>query len=78
MNSIPSARPKAASLDLAKHRELLRVWLETLPGLVAELARDELADITRLTETINALAKRIGERVREVAPALLAMPAAGS
>ena len=61
-------------LDLAKHRRLLGDWLATQPGLVAELARDELADISRLTEAINALAKRIGERVREVAPALLAMP----
>ena len=43
---------------------MLRAWLDTVPGLVAELARDELVDITRLTETINELAKRIGERVR--------------
>ena len=45
--------------------------------LVAELARDELADITRLTGVIDALAKRIGESVRAVAPALLAMPGCG-
>jgi transposase len=50
---------------------------EHAPGLVAELARDELADITRLTETINALAKRIGQRVRDVAPVLLALPGCG-
>ncbi len=73
----PAHAPKAASLDLAKHRDLLRVWLDTVPGWVAELARDELADITRLTEAINALAKRIGERVRAVAPVLLAMPGCG-
>jgi transposase len=36
-----------------------------------------LADITRLTEVIDELAKRIGERVRAVAPALLAMPGCG-
>ena len=47
------------------------------PGLVAELARDELADITRLTEAINGLAKRIGERVRAIAPDLLTMPGCG-
>lgn len=51
--------------------------METLPGLVAELARDELADIARLTETINALAKRIGLRVRDVAPVLLSLPGCG-
>lgn len=73
----PERAPKARSLDLAKHRGLLGDWLDTQTGIVAELARDELADITRLTETINALAKRIGERVRKVAPVLLAMPGCG-
>ena len=73
----PAHAPKAASLDLAKHRDLLRAWLDTVPGLVAELARDELADITRLTEAINGLAKRIGDRVRAIAPVLLTMPGCG-
>jgi transposase len=73
----PERAPKPRSLDLAKHRNLLGDWLATQPGIVAELARDELADVTRLTETINALAKRIGERVRQVAPALLALPGCG-
>jgi transposase len=73
----PERAPKARSLDLAKHRGILGEWLATVPGLLAELARDELADITRLTEAINTLAKRIGERVRNVAPVLLAMPGCG-
>jgi transposase len=73
----PERAPKPASLDLAKHRRNLSDWLQTVPGLVAELARDELAEITRLTEMINTLAKRIGKRVRPVAPALLAMPGCG-
>src|SRR4051794_19763824 len=73
----PSRAPKPASLDLAKHRQLLGDWLGSQRGLVAELARDELADITRLTEAINALAKRIGGRVRAIAPALLGMPGCG-
>lgn len=73
----PERAPKARSLDLAKHRRILGDWLAKVPGLVAELARDELADITRLTEAINALAKRIGERVRAVAPALLELPGCG-
>nr|WP_066909763.1 IS110 family transposase [Mycobacterium interjectum] len=73
----PERAPVPASLDRAKHCELLGAWLATLPGLVAELARDELADITRLTDAIDTLAKRIGERVRVVAPALLAMPGCG-
>ncbi len=73
----PERAPKPRSLDLAKHRRILGDWLATQPGLVAELARDELADIARLTEAINALAKRIGERVGTVAPTLLAMPGCG-
>jgi transposase len=70
----PGHAPKARSLDLAKHRRILSDWLVTVSGLVAELARDELAEITRLTEIINALAKRIAERVRPVAPVLLSLP----
>ncbi len=73
----PDHAPKARSLDLAKHRRILGDWLASLPGLVAELARDELADITRLTETINALAKRIGQQVRPIASALLFLPGCG-
>jgi transposase len=73
----PERAPQPRSLDLAKHRRILGDWLDTVDGLVAELARDELADITRLTEVINALAKRIGTRVRQVAPMLLAMPGCG-
>ncbi|WP_333894523.1 IS110 family transposase [Mycolicibacterium gadium] len=73
----PERAPKPRSLDLAKHRALLGDWLDIQTGIVAELARDELTDINRLTETINALAKRIGERVREVAPVLLALPGCG-
>jgi transposase len=73
----PERAPKPASLDLAKHRRLLADWLATQNGLVAELAGEELADITRLTEQIDALAKRIGQRIRAVAPALLALPGCG-
>ena len=74
----PERAPKPRSLDLAKHRTLLGRWLTTQPGLLAELACDELADITRLTGIINALAKRIEDRVRQVAPALLALPGCGA
>jgi transposase len=73
----PEQAPQPASLDRVKHREKLAMWLDTVPGLVAELARDELADITRLSVAIAALAKRIGERVRVVAPALLSLPGCG-
>ena len=42
----PERAPKPASLDRAKHRNLLGAWLATLDGLVAELPSDELADIS--------------------------------
>jgi transposase len=70
----PSRDPKPRSLDTTKHQQALQAWLDTTPGLVAEMARAELADIIRLTEQINALAKRISVRVRDVAPTLLAIP----
>ena len=73
----PAHAPKARSMDLAKHQGILGDWLADQPGLVAELARDELADVIRLTHAINAVGKRIGERVRQLAPALLAMPGCG-
>jgi transposase len=73
----PTKGPKPRSLDRVKPREALRVWLDTVTGVVAELAREELADITRLSEQIDALAQRIGARVRDVAPTLLAIRGCG-
>lgn len=73
----PARTPKKGSLDRAKTRSELGNWLDTLHGLLAELARDELDDITRLTDTINALATRIGQHVHDVAPHLLALQGCG-
>jgi transposase len=73
----PAAEPPLGSLHRARPRAHLAQWLDTQCGLLAELARDELADVTRLTEVIDALAERIGERVQQVAPTLLALPGCG-
>jgi transposase len=73
----PERGPAPRSLDSAKNQQTLQLWLDGQPGLVAELARAELADIIALTAQINALAKRIGARVREVAPKLLELPGCG-
>jgi transposase len=73
----PEQGPKPGSLHRASARAPLAAWLDTQPGLLAEIARDELADIANLTEAIDALAVRIGERVRRVAPTLLALPGCG-
>jgi transposase len=65
-------------LNYPKYRNALREWLAGQSGIVAELALQELADITRLTEDINALEKRITNTVREVAPRLFGMPGCGA
>jgi transposase len=73
----PAWAPKARSLDLAKHQQILADRLVDVPGILAELAREELADVVELTGRINAYAKRIEALVGIVAPTLLAMPGVG-
>lgn len=73
----PARDPSPRALDLAKHQDLLRAWLGTQRGLVAELARDILADIVRVTGVVNDLARRITVLVDQAAPSLLAMPGCG-
>ena len=69
----PSHAPKPRSLRHRKHQEALRSWLETQPGLVAEFARDELAEISAVTEVINRLDRRIAARAQVAAPSLLTL-----
>ena len=57
-----------------KTRQTMGSWLSDQTGLLGELARDELADINRLSDAIDALSGRIADRVRAVAPTLLALP----
>lgn len=70
----PERGPAPRALKAAKHQQALAAWLDTQPGVVAEMARAELADIIGLTDQINTLAKRIEERICDVAPTLLAIP----
>lgn len=74
----PAWAPKARSLDLAKHQQILAEHLDGVAGLVAELAREELGDVVELTGRINALECRITARIQAVAPVLLAMPGVGA
>ncbi|WP_421874559.1 IS110 family transposase [Mycolicibacterium wolinskyi] len=69
----PEQAPAARKLKLTTHQQALQDWLQTLAGLIAEIARDELADIIRLTAEINALEKRLAARIRDLAPTLLAI-----
>ena len=77
VHELDPTRPKSGTLAAAVHRNALRDWLAPQSGLVAELAREELADITQFTEAINDLGLRIKKRVRSVAPSLLALPGVG-
>lgn len=74
----PAWAPKPRSLDLAKHQGILAGRLDGVPGVVAELAREELADVVELTGRINQLERRITGLVAKVAPTLLAMPGVGA
>lgn len=74
----PAWAPKARSLDMAKHQQALAARLSDVPGIVAELAREELQEIIEHTAKINAYAKRIEALVAVAAPTLLAMPGVGA
>lgn len=73
----PAHAPKERSLGLNKHQQKLAAWLNTLTGIVAELAREELAEVIELTAKINLVAKRIEGSVTQAAPTLLTMPGVG-
>ena len=60
------------------HQDALAHRLAGHIGLVAELARDELAEVVRLTPIINGLEKRLADRVRTAAPSLLALYGCGA
>lgn len=74
----PAWAPPKASLDRAVHQQRLADRLATLGGIVAELARDELADVVELSGRINQLERRITTLVGDAAPTLLAMPGVGA
>jgi len=73
----PEKAPRPRTLDLVKHQQALRVWLVTVPGVVAEMAVDELDDVIALTTRINAMARRIGALAEQAAPSLLSLPGCG-
>lgn len=73
----PSHAPKPRSLHLGKHQQVLRAWLVTLDGVVAEMALDELDDIIALTARIKEFDKRLRALVRRQVPTLLGLPGCG-
>src|SRR6478735_7359299 len=73
----PARSATLRRLIYVKNRQPVAAWLATQPGLVAELARDELDDIARLTAAINAMGKRIAACVGTHAKNLLTVPGCG-
>jgi transposase len=74
----PEIAPPKTSLNRVVRQQQLAAHLVELPGIVAELARDELADVIDLTRRINDLEQRISSLVAQAAPTLLAMPGVGA
>lgn len=73
----PSRSLTRAALKYVKHRRAVTEELHAQSGLLVELARDELIEVAHLTETINALARRIESAVEIVAPTVLTIPGCG-
>jgi transposase len=67
----PSYQVKPGALSWVTNQLAVDEMLDKHVGLVAELARDELADIAELTPRINQLERRLGSVVRSCSPSLL-------
>ena len=74
----PELAPPKASLGRAVRQQQLADGLAGRSGIVAELARDELADAVELTQRINDLERRITPLVEQAAPTLLTVPGVGA
>jgi transposase len=78
---IHELNPGAAAVrDISRKKglDLLEAQLAGRPGLVADLAREQLASIRALTDRINQLEREIIARTAELAPSLLTLPGCAS
>jgi transposase len=66
-----------ANWSVQKAHRALGEWLAAQHGLLAELARDELQDVVRLSGEILTLRRRIEKSVSHVAPHLIALQGCG-
>lgn len=73
----PTWDPPASSLDRYCVLDDTETRLEADRGLVAELARREVARIREITREANELEKEITRRVAEISPSLLQLPGCG-
>jgi transposase len=74
LHQIDPARPEPKKLQFAVRREALSEYLRAQSGLQAELAAEELADVCRFSENIDALTARIIRRVNELGSTLPTLP----
>lgn len=70
LHIIDPVHPLPKGLDRRLPREALDAWLLQIPGLSAELGREELADIDHFSRNIDTLTSGIGKRVRELGSTL--------
>ena len=74
LHQIDPARPEPKKLQFAVRRQALAEYLLGQSGLQAELARDEVADLCRFSESIDVLTARIIRRVHDLGSTLLTLP----
>jgi transposase len=73
----PAWEPKARSLDAPRTLDEVQARLQHQAGVVARLARELANRCAELTAVITALEKEIAQLVKQLAPALLALPGCG-
>ena len=73
----PGLEIKPRSLDRAKTLAEIEARLAPLVGVVAEIARERLAGVRRLTARINELEREIARRTATLAPSLLELEGCG-
>jgi len=66
LHQIDPARPEPKRLQYPGNREALAAYLREQTGLQAELARDEVADLSRFSDSIDAMTARIVGRINDL------------
>lgn len=74
LHQLAPDRPRPAHLERRSTQQALAAYLKEQPGLLAELARQELADATYFSAAIEALTTTLVERVRQLNSALVLLP----
>jgi transposase len=73
----PTAPPTKLRLKVAKHRAAVASLLETHRGVLADLARNELAEIADLSVKVDLIEKRLKDLVSVGAPSLISVNGCG-